>query len=538
MAFKGSAKPDMSSMVQQITSIGELQLKQISQLRENNPRIALVFCEQLLSQLEPVKGSFLWLHAQMTYAHVLLYTGHIRQSLNICRTYIQEIDRLGPQGDHLRCMLYAALGYASAFTGDVRDALTYSQKLVDVAQRMNSDAELCRAYLNMGTVHMFFEDYAVAMVFLSRSLALAESCDLRVVQATALDSMGNIHAVFGFWDLAVVYYQRAYLLRKQVQTLPGMAQSLLNIAHTHYSRGEHRRALGTARMALAAARRCGELRVQSHCLALIGEIYAKIGKPKRALSMLRYSHRVWQKLNPGSPGYPAALLVTAEVLSTLNRKRSACRLLERTLELARHHDMPSVAIECSEMLYRLAKAEGDSERALHWFEQIQHWERVLSARIEYEQACRQLLLEAIALMSREHERYRQLIAAMSYHIEQQRQEFAQLLLESALKQRQTPTVKQSLLSKTDGAVNKVDSLLKKVEYILPGYLSALRQQVPTLTPTELLVCALLRLQLRSKEIAELLKISLNTVFHHRENIRHKCGLNTKTNLFVFLCGIR
>ena len=57
---------------------------------------------------------------------------------------------------------------------------------------------------------------------------------------------------------------------------------------------------------------------------------------------------------------------------------------------------------------------------------------------------------------------------------------------------------------------------------------------PDLTPTELRICALLRIDLSSKEIADLLSIALYTANTHRRNIRRKLGLDERSNLTAYL----
>jgi len=57
----------------------------------------------------------------------------------------------------------------------------------------------------------------------------------------------------------------------------------------------------------------------------------------------------------------------------------------------------------------------------------------------------------------------------------------------------------------------------------------------TLTPREIEICSMIKGGLSSKEISKLLKVSLNTVEKHRENIRRKTGISKKRiNLATFL----
>jgi ligand-binding sensor domain-containing protein/DNA-binding CsgD family transcriptional regulator len=66
------------------------------------------------------------------------------------------------------------------------------------------------------------------------------------------------------------------------------------------------------------------------------------------------------------------------------------------------------------------------------------------------------------------------------------------------------------------------------------FLAILKTKFPQLSPTDLKLCAYLRLNLSSKEIAQLLNISLKGVEVSRYRIRKKLSLPTEVNLYDFL----
>lgn len=70
-----------------------------------------------------------------------------------------------------------------------------------------------------------------------------------------------------------------------------------------------------------------------------------------------------------------------------------------------------------------------------------------------------------------------------------------------------------------------------------NFLSSLKTKFPQLSPTDLKLCAYLRLNLTSKEIAQLLNISPKGVEVSRYRIRKKLNLPTETNLYDFLIEV-
>lgn len=71
-----------------------------------------------------------------------------------------------------------------------------------------------------------------------------------------------------------------------------------------------------------------------------------------------------------------------------------------------------------------------------------------------------------------------------------------------------------------------------------NFLTVLKTRFPGLSSTDLKLCAYLRLNLSSKEIAQLLNISLKGVEISRYRIRKKMQLNTEVNLYDFLMNIK
>jgi DNA-binding CsgD family transcriptional regulator len=70
-----------------------------------------------------------------------------------------------------------------------------------------------------------------------------------------------------------------------------------------------------------------------------------------------------------------------------------------------------------------------------------------------------------------------------------------------------------------------------------SFLTALKNQFPALTPNELKLSAYLRMNLSTKEVAQLMNISVRGVEISRYRLRKKLELPTETNLFNFLMSI-
>ena len=69
------------------------------------------------------------------------------------------------------------------------------------------------------------------------------------------------------------------------------------------------------------------------------------------------------------------------------------------------------------------------------------------------------------------------------------------------------------------------------------FISRLKEKHPQLSPKDLKLCAYLRMNLSSKEIASLLNITPRGVEIHRYRLRKKLNLSRETNLVEFLMDL-
>lgn len=91
-----------------------------------------------------------------------------------------------------------------------------------------------------------------------------------------------------------------------------------------------------------------------------------------------------------------------------------------------------------------------------------------------------------------------------------------------------------MISDTEKSNEDWDRFALYFDQVHNNFLTILKTKYPQLSPTDLKLCAYLRLNLSSKEIAHILNISLKGVEVSRYRIRKKLNLPTETNLYDFL----
>ena len=87
-------------------------------------------------------------------------------------------------------------------------------------------------------------------------------------------------------------------------------------------------------------------------------------------------------------------------------------------------------------------------------------------------------------------------------------------------------------------LNYISTLESNVMSIVSSLSTQLSSDIYSLTPKEVEVCNLIKDGKQSKEIAEIMQVSFETVNCHRQNIRKKLGLNhSKVNLKSFILSL-
>lgn len=96
---------------------------------------------------------------------------------------------------------------------------------------------------------------------------------------------------------------------------------------------------------------------------------------------------------------------------------------------------------------------------------------------------------------------------------------------------------EELIGEIDSNINldeQWDDFKKHFESVHAGFFSRLREKYPNLTQNELKLCAYLRMNLSSKEIAQMLNIAVESAITKRYRLRKKMELQSDDNLVSFL----
>ncbi len=94
------------------------------------------------------------------------------------------------------------------------------------------------------------------------------------------------------------------------------------------------------------------------------------------------------------------------------------------------------------------------------------------------------------------------------------------------------------VSEDDNMDKEWESFSKHFDKVHSDFSVELKEKHPTVTPNELKLCAYLRMNLSTKEIAQLMNISVRGVEISRYRLRKKLAISSETNLFDYLINLQ
>ena len=94
------------------------------------------------------------------------------------------------------------------------------------------------------------------------------------------------------------------------------------------------------------------------------------------------------------------------------------------------------------------------------------------------------------------------------------------------------------LSEDDNMDKEWENFTNHFDKVHSDFVVGLKEKHPTITGNELKLCAYLRMNLSTKEIAQLMNISIRGVEVSRYRLRKKLELATEVNLFDYLINLQ
>lgn len=441
--------------------------------------------------------------------------------------------------------------------------------------------------------------YLEASQHLVTALEIFKKREKELETAVAYATLGSIYRQMNMCEKALEYYTLAYTYFEKESIEDRILGIGLEIASILKQTEEYQQSLNWHRKNLALARAMDNKASLARIYMNMGNTYYRLQAYPRALTYLDSSVMIAKELGIefGEFLYD---INKAEVLIKMNKPAEAISLLNKASSLMNDYGTPEIRVEFYEAFSKAYQGIGRFEDALLYYQRAATLKDSLSSQaaahfmfewegvMQKERNARELaqLNEAIA-KDRLHKwiilggsiaiimvllfwfrmRFR-VYQLKKKSIEEERQRLLMVVdvknKELALKAIQSAAIGEAIAGVSKQVLwliprvgresaDKLSQILKNLEnmsssgewqdfelrftQVHEDFFKKLHELCPELTPTEIKICSLLRLNMSSKEISVLTNRTVATIDNNRAAIRKKLGLPAEENLTKYLLSL-
>lgn len=472
--------------------------------------------------------------------------------------YLQEAENLLPDisDQSERSDILHMMGEHYITLDDWKTGLNNLRQSLELARAIGKpEKELGGLYQSMATGFIKAGAFEEALEYSLLYYGLMDR-DIASRHGQALIDIGSIYSRLRDYPKAMEYYHQGLTICGDGRYDEGFASCLLNTGICLLEQDKPADALPYLENAEKRLCVLGHTIMLAESLCSQGRCHVALGNTEEAINYYNQAIEITGDAG-NSAGYAFALGKKGKLLLNDGKPDAALVALLEALEASSACNQPEQDIELHRQLARVYELMGDFRQS------SEHQKKVFDLYKSIVGVERQ---QAIATMGL---RYSMLAARKEHEILQLRAEKAEQ--DSELKTRELSAVAMQLTQRNEalktlqkivdpyvkegkGQTKQLASTVKKnimaavdthaewrvfeeqFERVHQDFIRTLKTRCPELTPTELRICVLIRLNLSSKQIADTLFTSLLTVKTHRVNIRRKLRLG-EDNLVSFLMTI-
>ena len=489
-----------------------------------------------------------------------------------------------------------AMGRVNTVKGNIAESITNVEASIEIFRKINDKRRLASALSSLGNAYKTQSNYNTAITYYLESLALCEELKILNGVSANLNNIGLIYNEMQNYEQAEEYYLRSLKISQELENDYLLATSYNNLGLLYTSTGQLDVALSYHKKSLELKEKASDKIGSAYSLNNIGKVYLERGKTDSAEIYITRSMIINPELDPDLLAISNELM--AKVYLLKNDHATALEYAKKSFELAEQVGVLLGIQEAHNVLALVYEQAGDYENAYKHKNEYVNIRLELADKDRYKEISeleskfhldkKKQEIEILKLENANREIVQMalvigivlliLIGFLIFRAQQFKIRKSLVELENnRLKQKQLQTDLESknkrltsqslnLLQKNEVMIQlrekvaelkrenpnrELNSLSHIVEYSInqdkdweqfqmvfeevhSGFYQVLKEQCPDMTPNDLKLCALIKLNLTIKDMASILAISPDSVKTARYRLRKKLGLETEQNLTEYL----
>lgn len=468
----------------------------------------------------------------------------------------ESIEKNFPVSDVLQ--MYASYSATCGDTGDMQNALLWAHKGIELAQAHGLDRQLMNLSFSAATAYDRLHYYSRSMSVLETILSLAKKLNDNRFLAAACTLYAVALVEVNEKELGIEYYNKALNIALDNNDYRRAAVILHNLSLLNPDNDSAEK-FEDCKRALEVARKSDSVRYTAGALASMGDWYLYNNQTAEAekyyMEVLDVAQKADETYSHWMGHYRLAKLYLNKGEYDTARKhlQTATTFLQQVV-------LDFQIRDTYELWYNLEKSCANSLEALEWHEKLSDLERKMAQKKQEETAKAVLIVARVDELRKQLAQEEQKVQKLTETQEQQAREVVTLSLELEEKKTALKKIKkiatESIKSNTSKpaeqkSAEKIEHYLRNLstdehswdtfkeglERMHPEFIQRLLQKHPELSPMQIRICCLLRLQLPTKEIADILKLSQKTIENHRMHIRVKFKIPRNVNIVSYILNL-
>lgn len=388
---------------------------------------------------------------------------------------------------------------------DYNEAIKYYKRTIEYynsgtkKEKEDYAHDLTRIYNNIASAYEKLGETDKAIYYYSLGLKEAKRINYRIIIASISNNLGKIESASGNFDKAREYLNSAIKIRKEDNNLKGLAKSYYFLSNHFSNTGELDSAKWAAEKSLVISTELNLLEPQQIAHFFLYEYYEQIGEYKTALN----EHKIYKQISDS--------LINEEKINELSKLKTQNEIQQ----LEERAKIEKERIKRQYIIFIIALSASLAFAIL-----IVFLLRIKKKKVE---------LEKYQLQSEIETKNKELTTKIMYLV--QKNEFINSVAKSLLivKDRLTAENKtpiQQIIYNIQSQSDKDiwNEFEHRFNLVHNDFYITLRKKHPDITPAEERLCALLRLNLSSKEISSITHQTIRSIEVARGRLRKKLHL--------------
>ncbi len=474
--------------------------------------------------------------------------------------YAEALQQFGKLGDtNAMAMILINLGDEYAKTGRTEMAIETELEAIRLKEQSGNLSKLAFYYQKLG--ELFWEkDKDRWEAYAMKALALSRNPEHTTLRATIAiyNDLGAIWRLRNDFVKAEAYYDTMYMISKEADYRKGIATATSERALMLYDQKKYSEALPLAQEAYSMVEDTDDDYPIVYDATLVARILLKLGRHTEAMPLLQMAFD--RAKGAGlKPEVLTALEYLTEAYVASGNYQKAFDYQQQRIALKDSIDGAKVQQALYQMQTRF-ETEKKQQLIDRLTERNQEHERRTSLLLGLLSVSGLVLVLGVlvfVLRSRALKQSKALFKKEQELLEAERQRLA---LELELKNRELTTAAVQLINKNEvlsdlraelasshaedinvhQVIRQIDQNLnldadwqnfsRHFEEVHPDFFVRLKQHFPALTPNEERLCAYLRINLNTKEISQMLNVTIAAVDKSRNRLRKKLEIGSEVNL--------